>query len=93
MALIRPRVCAGWSEPLLVAYTTLLEDHFTMLLVHVRTNIFNRLITTAITTLIALVGIKSGTAAQGPGPNIGSKIGSILQCMHQAEFKYCPFPY
>ena len=24
-ALIRLRVCAGWSEPLLVAYTTLLE--------------------------------------------------------------------
>ena len=24
-ALIRPRVCAGWSEPLLVAHTTLLE--------------------------------------------------------------------
>ena len=25
MALIRLRVCAGWSEPLLVAHTTLLE--------------------------------------------------------------------
>ena len=92
MAPIRPRVCAGWSEPLLVAYTTLLEDRFTMLLVHVRTNnkigICNRLITTDITTLIASVGIKSGTAAQGTGSNIGSKI-----CMYQAEFKYCPFPY
>ena len=26
-ALTRLRVCAGWSEPILVAHTTLLESH------------------------------------------------------------------
>ena len=47
-ALIRLRVCAGWSEPLLVAHTTLLEISCTGRTYHIVGNLMHWLIYQAI---------------------------------------------
>ena len=57
-ALVRLRVCAGWSEPLLIAHTTLLEIscHGSHIFLEGANNVNTEIIIHIIETFLCIVG-------------------------------------